>query len=173
MQVHWHGIESDFEEDGVFMLDEVGIDNGQTSESPLLSLLSLTLTSVSPNPHPHIYTALARGETISLESRGVVHHFNVVDVQPRGVEAGQIFAGYAAELAMPDQLLSSNATINPLLYNWNVAYLSYCDGGSFVGDAVANDTQGALHFRGRAIKEATLAALLAHHQLASASTRRW
>lgn len=65
-------------------------------------------------------------------------------------------AGYAAELAMPDQLLSSNATINPLLYNWNVAYLSYCDGGSFVGDAVANDTQGgaalprACHQRGDA-----------------------
>ena len=77
--------------------------------------------------------------------------------------------GYGAELAMPDQLLSSNATINPLLHNWNVAYLTYCDGGSFVGDAVASDAQGALHFRGRANKEATLATLLARHELASAS----
>jgi len=76
---------------------------------------------------------------------------------------------FTTELAMRDQLLSSNVTKNPLLHNWNVVYLSYCDGGSFVGDAVANDAQGALHFRGRAIKEATLAALLAHYKLASAS----
>ena len=70
---------------------------------------------------------------------------------------------------MPDQLLSGNATVNPLLHNWNVAYLRYCDGGSFVGDAVAHDTNGALHFRGVAIREATHAALLANHGLAHAS----
>ncbi len=31
-------------------------------------------------------------------------------------------------------ILSSNAEVNPDLYNWNVVFLIYCDGGSFAGD---------------------------------------
>ena len=76
---------------------------------------------------------------------------------------------YTNELVLPDELLSANETKNPLLHNWNVAYLTYCDGGSFVGDAAANDATGTLHFRGRAIREAAHAALVADHGLAHAS----
>ena len=91
------------------------------------------------------------------------------DCRARAATALGSSVNYTTELALPDEMLSANATANPLLHNWNVAYLPYCDGGSFVGDAVANDTQGELHFRGRATRQATLAALLADHGLAVAS----
>ena len=94
---------------------------------------------------------------------------SLADCRARAATALGSSVNYTAELAMPDQLLSSNATRNPMMHNWNVAYLTYCDGGSFVGDAVANDPHGALHFGGRAIRNATLAALLGDHKLASAS----
>ena len=116
-----------------------------------------------------------RAGTGSGASKWVVFHegggwcISLSDCRARANTTLGSSVSYAAELAMPDQLLSSNATLNPLLHNWNVAYLKYCDGGSFVGDAAASDAQGALHFRGRANKEATLAALLADHDLASAS----
>ena len=29
---------------------------------------------------------------------------------------------------------SDNLTVNPDFYNWNAAFLVYCDGGSFAGD---------------------------------------
>ena len=94
---------------------------------------------------------------------------SLADCRARASTALGSSVNYTDQFAMPDQLLSSNATINPMMYNWNVAYLNYCDGGSFVGDAVAKDAQGVLHFSGRAIRNATLAALLADHKLASAS----
>lgn len=31
-------------------------------------------------------------------------------------------------------LFSDNSTVNPDFYNWNEAFLMYCDGGSFAGD---------------------------------------
>ena len=33
-----------------------------------------------------------------------------------------------------DGKFSDDDTVNPDLYNWNVVYLGYCDGGSFAGD---------------------------------------
>ena len=89
-----------------------------------------------------------RAGTGSGASKWVVFHegggwcVSLADCRARAGKALGSSLNFTAELAMPDQLLSSNATINPPLHNWNVAYLPYCDGGSFVGDAVANDAQG-------------------------------
>ena len=30
--------------------------------------------------------------------------------------------------------LSGDKTVNPDFYEWNVAYIKYCDGASFAGD---------------------------------------
>ena len=45
------------------------------------------------------YTTLARGETISLESRGASYDFSVVDCRPLGAPAGQIFTGFLSEVS--------------------------------------------------------------------------
>jgi len=153
---------------------------GLAAATPAPGEINATLHSLGPSGDAKCLDGspaafYLRPGTGSGASKWVVFHegggwcISLSDCRARANTTLGSSVSYAAELAMPDQLLSSNATINPLLHNWNVAYLTYCDGGSFVGDAVANDTQGALHFRGRAIKEATLAALLAHHELASAS----
>jgi len=62
---------------------------------------------------------------------------------------------------------SINPSVNPLLYNWNVAYFQYCDGGSFAGNndtvTVVNGTK--LFFRGLPNLRAYLTDLNANHQL--------
>jgi hypothetical protein len=59
---------------------------------------------------------------------------------------------------------SANRGVNPLMWNWNSVYLRYCDGGTFTGDAarIINATT-TLHFRGRAIREATVRSLARHN----------
>ena len=41
---------------------------------------------------------------------------------------------YTPSLAQMAGILSSNRSNNPYFYNWNVLYLQYCDGSSFMGD---------------------------------------
>eukprot|EP01087_Luapelamoeba_hula_P011291 TRINITY_DN3051_c0_g1_i1.p1 TRINITY_DN3051_c0_g1~~TRINITY_DN3051_c0_g1_i1.p1 ORF type:complete len:391 (+),score=62.63 TRINITY_DN3051_c0_g1_i1:29-1174(+) len=59
----------------------------------------------------------------------------------------------------------ANPVINPLMYNWNMVYMKYCDGGSFSGNATApfkiGNTDVTLHFRGTAIRTAMRDHLLA------------
>lgn len=33
-----------------------------------------------------------------------------------------------------DGFLSDNSAMNPDFYNWNVAFIAYCDGASFAGN---------------------------------------
>jgi hypothetical protein len=69
-------------------------------------------------------------------------------------------------------LFSTNATINPLLYNANKIYFVYCDGGSFAGmvtdpiDAGSNQT---IYVRGRYILDALFGTLASRHGLAGAT----
>jgi hypothetical protein len=69
---------------------------------------------------------------------------------------------------------SPNAERNPLLWNANVAYLVYCDGGGFSGDnrstTVVRGGKGALHFRGQEIVRAAIATLAATARLGSAKS---
>jgi hypothetical protein len=48
---------------------------------------------------------------------------------------------------------SNDPAVNPLMYNWNIIYFKYCDGGSFSGSNSSSTTyQGAtLHWRGKHI----------------------
>lgn len=57
--------------------------------------------------------------------------------------------------------------INPSFYNWNIAFLRYCDGSSFSGGREGTVTVGdrELHFRGFAILNAMIDDLLAHRGL--------
>ena len=60
--------------------------------------------------------------------------------------------------------LSQDPSVNPMLHNWNVAYLKYCDGGSFTGDnsTVTFYNSTKMYFRGHRILRAMQAFLLQH-----------
>jgi hypothetical protein len=67
---------------------------------------------------------------------------------------------------------SPDAATNPLLWNANVAYIVYCDGGGFSGDntsTVPGET-ALLHFRGQQIIRAAIAQLAAHSGLSAAKS---
>eukprot|EP01113_Clastostelium_recurvatum_P025069 TRINITY_DN3008_c0_g1_i7.p1 TRINITY_DN3008_c0_g1~~TRINITY_DN3008_c0_g1_i7.p1 ORF type:complete len:367 (+),score=50.78 TRINITY_DN3008_c0_g1_i7:20-1120(+) len=53
---------------------------------------------------------------------------------------------------------SRDSLQNPLMANWTLVYLPYCDGGSFTGNAVSA-TDPPLYFRGLNIREAVVADL--------------
>jgi len=57
---------------------------------------------------------------------------------------------------------SADPTVNPLMYNWSMIYLPYCDGGSQTGNLAAPVTVGAqtIYYRGKRILDAMQAALL-------------
>lgn len=56
--------------------------------------------------------------------------------------------------------ISAKRDENPLLYNWNIVYVRYCDGGSYAGDTVAQYENETLYFRGKANRDATIRSLL-------------
>ena len=65
----------------------------------------------------------------------------------------------------------ANPSINPMMYNWNMVQLRYCDGGSFSGnnDTVATYKGRKLYFRGKRVREATLDSLRQKHGLGAAT----
>ncbi|CAI5981420.1 unnamed protein product, partial [Closterium sp. NIES-65] len=58
-------------------------------------------------------------------------------------------------------------------FNWNMVYIRYCDGASFIGnvDEPIRDHEGKpqIYMRGRRVFNAILSHLLAHHSMRSAS----
>jgi len=58
--------------------------------------------------------------------------------------------GYGNTMDLGGGYFSNNAQDNPLMYNWNMVFFPYCDGGFFTGNnANAADYQGhKLYFRG-------------------------
>jgi len=74
---------------------------------------------------------------------------------------------YAATWKNDDGYFSVNATINPLMYNWNMVYLQYCDGASFAGqnDTVTDVGGTPLHFKGFVNLKSYLKDLNANHAL--------
>jgi len=57
-------------------------------------------------------------------------------------------------------LLSSDPVVNPKLFNATKAYVRYCDGASFSGNADA--AVSGLYFRGHRILDAVIASFLAN-----------
>jgi len=72
---------------------------------------------------------------------------------------------------MTDGYFSTDAAVNPLMYNWNHVLLMYCDGASFSGNnaTVAVHKGTKLHFRGQRIREAIEQDLLQNQGLGNAS----
>jgi len=62
---------------------------------------------------------------------------------------------------------STDMTVNPLMYNWNMVYLMYCDGGSFSGNnETVSIVQGTnIYFRGFRNLHAYHADLTTNHGL--------
>jgi len=61
---------------------------------------------------------------------------------------------YTATVSMSSSYFSMDPAVNPLMYNWNMVYFKYCDGGSFSGsNATATAIAGGkqLHWRGKHI----------------------
>ena len=54
---------------------------------------------------------------------------------------------------------SADPAVNPLMHSWNSVYLRYCDGGTFTGDNTTTVNGTKLHFKGRAIREASVRSL--------------
>ncbi|XP_070564850.1 uncharacterized protein [Ptychodera flava] len=63
-----------------------------------------------------------------------------------------------------DGFVSSDKTVSPDFYNWNVAYLAYCDGASFAGNAEDAVTYKGrkIYFRGKRVLDLLLDHLLEH-----------
>lgn len=71
---------------------------------------------------------------------------------------------YPARWPLQEPYLSTSSRDNPLLYEWSVVYLKYCDGAYFAGTAGAtNATPGVvLHYSGEHVLRATVHALALH-----------
>ena len=74
-------------------------------------------------------------------------------------------------LGNPGGILSHNKKENPEFYDWNVAYLPYCDGSSFAGNrSDPVQVQGSLlYFRGLRILDSTISELLSDTNLKEAN----
>ena len=73
-------------------------------------------------------------------------------------------------LGNPGGILSNNSKENPEFYDWNVAYLPYCDGSSFSGNrSDPVQVEGSLlYFRGLRILDSTISELLSDTNLKEA-----
>ncbi|CAI5978626.1 unnamed protein product [Closterium sp. NIES-64] len=68
-------------------------------------------------------------------------------------------------------ILSHDPTVNPGFYNWNLVFVRYCDGASYLGDAnePVQTNNGLVFFRGRRIFDAVTRYLVSHHGMGAAS----
>ncbi|CAI5523687.1 unnamed protein product [Closterium sp. Naga37s-1] len=61
--------------------------------------------------------------------------------------------------------------VNPGFYNWNLVFVRYCDGASYLGDTnePVQTNNGLVFFRGRRIFDAVTRYLVSHHGMGAAS----
>ena len=79
--------------------------------------------------------------------------------------------GYPATSDLGSGYFSTDPAQNPMMHDWNMVFLKYCDGGSFSG---SNETVGEykgkpLYYRGKRNREAAYASLLATAGLGDAT----
>lgn len=67
----------------------------------------------------------------------------------------------------PPGIFSDDATLNPAFHNANLVFLKYCTGDGWLGDAGAGAETFNYNFRGRAIINATVTALVSNHGMGS------
>jgi len=89
------------------------------------------------------------------------------DCYSRSLTALGSSKSYAPTTKFGGGYFSSEATVNPLMYNWNMVNFQYCDGGSFAGNnETVSDYQGHhLYFRGLRNLQAYLDDLSTNHGL--------
>ena len=61
--------------------------------------------------------------------------------------------------------LSSERSRNPLMYNWNIVLVRYCDASSYAGNADINYQGKTLYFRGKVNRDATIHTLMLDHKV--------
>lgn len=78
---------------------------------------------------------------------------------------------YPATAGLGGGYFSFDQSENPLMYNWNKVFMRYCDGGSFSGnnDTIAEYQGVTLYWRGKRIREAIAADLMANRGLDKAT----
>ena len=78
---------------------------------------------------------------------------------------------YGPTMKLGGGYFDTNPAANPMMYNWNIAYLKYCDGGSFSGnnESVTMYNGTALYYRGKRVREAMFDSLMASHSLGKAT----
>eukprot|EP01084_Bolivina_argentea_P105426 188781_1 len=79
--------------------------------------------------------------------------------------------GYAQYMNTDTGCMSTDSSINPLSYNWNVVLVKYCDGSSYNSNNETTVTVGdlTLHFRGWRILNGLFKQLQAEYKLKSAT----
>ena len=79
---------------------------------------------------------------------------------------------YAATVSMNSGYFSLDPAQNPLMYNWNMVYFKYCDGGSFSGSNASSTPSGVggtrLHWRGKHILNGGITDMLQKRRLVQA-----
>ena len=79
--------------------------------------------------------------------------------------------GYPKSMSLINGYMDPTPAVNPMMYNWNIAYVQYCDGGSYSGnnDTTATVQGRQLFFRGKRIREAVYDSLSKIHGLGEAT----
>jgi len=79
--------------------------------------------------------------------------------------------GYAETMSLHDGYFDPSPEVNPMMWNWNIVHMNYCDGSSFSSNnATVTEHKGAqLYFRGKRVREAVYASLLKDQGLTSAT----
>ena len=79
--------------------------------------------------------------------------------------------GYPPKMSMQGGYFDAHPSQNPMMYNWNMVLMRYCDGGSFSGnnETVATYNGTKLYYRGKRIREAVFDSLVTEHGLGKAT----
>ncbi len=80
-------------------------------------------------------------------------------------------SSYAKLSPLSGGYFDTRPAVNPMMYNWNLVFMPYCDGGSFSGDneTVATYENTSLYFRGKRVRHAVYQALLSSRGIGSAT----
>lgn len=106
-------------------------------------------------------------------------HQEVVDGAALSVLAGRSHTNlgssinYTSTISSNSGYFSLDPSTNPLMYNWNMVYFKYCDGGSFSGSNASSTPSGEgtkrLHWRGKHILDGGIADMMKNRGLAKAT----
>lgn len=79
--------------------------------------------------------------------------------------------GYPNATGLNGGYFDPHPVVNPMMYNWNMVWMRYCDGGSFSGnnETVTTYKSKQLFFRGKRVREAVYDSLIQEYGLGHAT----